>query len=336
MSGQITANGIARPAGTGGTAQQAPYNPDLSPWFRNEPIMPPEGCFILPENAVRRAGDLFFFGSHSWARDFSFLNQPTVREDAAHTRGKSILAYARPITNDPTLHKRMQSWAAGALSYAETSWFWRDEDDALQMSRLDNLPSSAAVGKDRATVQRDEPANPANFVVQVDNPALSEAVQRVAFAAGLGWELDGARVQHANSTALVVSRTASSLDDCTWMADRLYRASSNNERMRNRLPHYNAATQFGEIVRLLSTPVKPPRPEIPEVHGHHMNPYAKGGDTVAFGCAVISLDLLRVTFTAPYPGNRTVDSIMLSSGKRIDRAQATEIFAYVDYVNSQP
>ncbi len=85
----------------------------------------------------------------------------------------------------------------------------------------------------------------------------------------------------------------------------------------------------------------PPKPLLiaPKVNGYEMT-YVKGNEdvstTVKFGCAEISLSMLRFAntlMTTNRPGNRTVQSVTLSSGVTLDKGAIKTILHYVEAVN---
>jgi hypothetical protein len=98
----------------------------------------------------------------------------------------------------------------------------------------------------------------------------------------------------------------------------------------------DAATQMGEIIDIFEGP----KVKIPEIHGHKLESYVKkpfAVSSVTFGCATISIALLESVYSwmdsAGENCNRTIDSIKLSSGKELTKAQIKEI---LEYWNKQP
>lgn len=183
-----------------------------------------------------------------------------------------------------------------------------------------------------APTQPETPLNPPNFVVDTDrNETLSRIVQELAFAAGLPWGSGSLDVKHDKLRYIYVTRSPHGdiFDKAGLMLD----TSTIYDRAKD-LPVYSAATQMGEIVRLLSTPVVPPVPPAPtppEIHGYKAV-YTTGGATVNFGCAGIDLGIIRDAsqlMEKVRVGTRQVFGITLSSGKALSREQVTKILAYV-------
>jgi hypothetical protein len=95
----------------------------------------------------------------------------------------------------------------------------------------------------------------------------------------------------------------------------------------------DAATQMGEIVALFEKPLI----KVPEIHGYRAD-YRKGDKHISFGCAQISIKMLlelNAILNIPLDaGNRTIQSVNLSSSKIINQQQINEILKYVEAVNS--
>lgn len=175
------------------------------------------------------------------------------------------------------------------------------------------------------------PLNPPNFTVDTHhNKTLSRIVQELAFAAELTWS-DSRTLQNGDFRYIHITRSAYGdiFDRVGLMLDTTSIADCAKDN-----PVYDAATQMGEIVRLLSTPVVPPAPPPPtppEIHGYKAV-YTAGRASIQFGCADIWLHMLRSAnglMRPDWSGNRQVDSITLSSGKTLSREQVTEILGYV-------
>lgn len=202
----------------------------------------------------------------------------------------------------------------------------------------ENSPAEKAVAPADLTKA---PANPPDFVVDMGpggNETLSRIVQELAFKAGLRWTGDSRIVQSVEKRTLFIARTL-------WPRNRMCIAHGGNPQDFSldlqTLPCFSAATQMGEIVRLLATPVapvappKPPAPVGPTIHGH-IAVYAKGSKTVAVGCATIDLWLLRqITFNRTITaGNRTIASITSNRGETLTAAQSKELLDYVAAVDA--
>lgn len=309
--------------------EKVPYSRDYSPWFRDpsKPIEPPQGYFVLPENATRKPYDCIIGNGH-WHEDY----QPhgnTVKQDAAMW-GK-VNAYARPIQNDPGLHANMKGWAEGRW-YVPDYWQWRDQHGRLHTSPATVVAASAAPQSPDVSLGRQEDRrDPPNFVVHVPTPALSKAVQQAAFDAGIKWEA-GARIHENCIPTILVSRVPFRTEHFHHNAPYLYVLMQSTPL--DDLPRYDAATQFGEILRLLTTPVKP-EVKAPEIHGYKAK-YTRNDQTVAYGCAEISLELFRDIALDHGLGNRQIASVTLDSGKTITRDQAKAVLIYINHVNSTP
>lgn len=191
------------------------------------------------------------------------------------------------------------------------------------------------------------PLNPPNFTVDTGNDkTLSRIVQSLAFSAELTWS-DSKTFQNRDFRYIHITRSphGSIFDKAGLMLDTTSIANCAKDR-----PVYSAATQMGEIVRLLSTPVVPPMPPPPtppEIHGYKAV-YTAGAPTVDFGCAKLGKNLLRDAAKlmgcvinsdgsvmrdagiVPEQGcNRAVDSIVLSSGKTLSRENVRTILDYI-------
>jgi hypothetical protein len=321
-----------------------PYHPDLSPFPRRngsyfeDLTKVPADSFALPENASSRKTDRFFSTTEGrgWIAITCLLN--TVK-----TYTCPII---RLIADDPILYARMQH-------YAKTG----DAAAALRIGVAEPAPVvvAGASGNYAATPLgaslTPKPINPANFIIDLAfaSPDLVAAVQHLLFAAGLKWfnaePTKPIPDKWLSNRGLFVIREA-----CPAMTPGLiYHGSPNTAAYP--FPVYSAQTALPEIIRLLNGPFDvPPAPVAPEVHGYTAR-YAKGADLVEFGCAKISLVLLRDVallmgltaidgslshrepVTRGYGGNRTVTSITLSSGKTLSREQAKAILDYVKAVN---
>jgi len=186
--------------------------------------------------------------------------------------------------------------------------------------------------------QPETPLNPPNFVVDTDrNETLSRIVQELALAAELPWAGGSLDVKHDNFRYIHVTRSPDGdiFDKAGLMLDTTSIADCAKDR-----PVYSAATQMGEIVRLLSTPVEPPVPPAPTpptLYGYNAV-YKAGAPTINFGCAEISVNLLEcihAVMDKPQPGNRILTVITLSSGKTLDRDGIGMALAYVAAVDER-
>ena len=69
---------------------------------------------------------------------------------------------------------------------------------------------------------------------------------------------------------------------------------------------------------------------VPEIHGYKMSPYVKGSGCVVFGCARISVSLLKaIRDNNTHAVNRHVALIELASGKTLNSKQIEEILNYI-------
>lgn len=193
------------------------------------------------------------------------------------------------------------------------------------------------------------PLNPPNFIIKThDNPTLFRITQELAFEHGMEWVYTGKGLieDSVYREFLVVRQDHIGPSGWRFRAGKLYGGNGGLEN----IPVYSAATQMGEIILLLSTPVVPPAPPPPtppEIHGYKAV-YKAGSAMVRFGCAGISKALLsdaaklmgcviqsdgsvmkNAGSVRADGSNRGVDSITLSSGKILNRAQITEILGYV-------
>ncbi len=174
------------------------------------------------------------------------------------------------------------------------------------------------------------PVNPTNFLVTVNkNLTLSRIVQELAFKAGLKWIGDNEPklFTWADITTIMVLRDSNR----DGKANTLYTGSGTAG-----YPTYDAATQMGEIIRLLETPVVPPLVK-PTIHGYEAV-YFAGQDTITFGCAQISVNLLecaKAVMEKEQPGNRGVVAITLSSGKVLNSPQIVTILDYIRAINER-
>lgn len=102
----------------------------------------------------------------------------------------------------------------------------------------------------------------------------------------------------------------------------------------------DAYTEMGKLIDLLPSLKTPPAPVAPTINGY-VAQYTKGSSTVTFGCAQISIELIKgmkgalntIEAYGPYRGNRFMTGFVLNSGVKLGREDVKSILAYVDQVN---
>ena len=175
------------------------------------------------------------------------------------------------------------------------------------------------------SAQTPAPENPINFIVDThDDKILSEMVQELAVKTKVAEKPFG----YDNKRYIYIYRETGCLNSFTNKPGMYHDYSTPCKGS----PVYSASTQFGEIVRLLSTPVKPPAPVGPTIHSY-TGTYKSGDFTVKFGCAEISTtlvnDIVDLFYKRVWKGNRKLASITLDSGKTLTIAQLQSIQDYV-------
>lgn len=171
-----------------------------------------------------------------------------------------------------------------------------------------------------------------SIVISVGSSAvLSRAVQEAAFAAGFTWEGTGASVlaDVISGGRLVVLLLNRRNQHVYWQL-----ATAPLPSDWSNLLHLDARTDMGLLIDLLSAPSAPKPIVGPTINGY-VGAYTKGADIIVFGCAQISVHMLRALSPAMMSihGNRTVASMTLSSGVTITREQIAAILSYIDQVN---
>jgi len=293
-----------------------PYHPDLSPYpcvgvrYHENLKQVPADSFALPENSRTRITDQF--GTRQWVSPAASLSfsPGLVRWVAAPV--------LRLIKDDPVLYARMQH-------YAKTG------DAAAALSIGAEVTKSNGAVEACGNYAPTPPNNPPNFVIELGSQegdtTLSRTVQNMLFAKGFTWAGDeGAPVFFRQARHIVVCRVEvpghfkpMTLTNWDIPSPQVYPS----------YPRYSAETQFGEITRMLSTPLTP------EIWGRKAK-YETGGDTVMFGGVSLSVDALRNFLSAmdkTQPGNQTATYIGLSSGATISRDQIKAVLDYVEATN---
>lgn len=176
------------------------------------------------------------------------------------------------------------------------------------------------------------PMNPPNFYIDThDIPTLRKIAQELAFEAGMKWGCGDKTLASFTFRNLLVVRKEDNRPTRAWSENTLY---CGDPVPYEGIPVYSAATQLGEIIRILSIPVVPPAPPSPippEIHGYKAI-YSPGAPTVDFGCAHIDLGIIREAhdlMEKSRTGTRQVFGITLSSGKTLSREQVTKILGYI-------
>jgi hypothetical protein len=161
--------------------------------------------------------------------------------------------------------------------------------------------------------------------------ALSHAVQTLAIAAGRCTKNEPI-IRTSATDMICINPSSGRSSDIQFASERYWR-----EKQRDAI-YLDARTDMGKLIDLLQTKM-PVVPVGPTVNGH-VGQYTKGRECILFGCAVISVELIRALHETINPanhvkwgGNRTVDSITLSSGVKLTKVDTTAILAYVDAVN---
>ncbi len=235
-------------------------------------------------------------------------NGSKAREDFDESNyNYATLGYCRPIENDRELYNKMNQYAASAAEPASSA----------------SAPSASATSAKADTKGNEVPAN---IVVDThNNPTLSRIVRDLAVKAGikdLGFN-DPWRY-------LWLIRKADNRASHGWGENTMCHSGSicNSH---SDTPLFDAATQMGEIIRILETPIGPTAPKI---HGYEAT---VDKDYVIFGCAKISrmmLEEVRKVIEPNWCGNRKIDSVTLDSGKTLTKAQIAEILDYVKAMDS--
>ena len=241
-------------------------------------------------------------------------------------------SYHKQIQIFPNLESRYES-IKNAPPISSTDFFSTYGQSSTHVSTMSPAPSTCSAKSGNETKL---PDNPPNFIVDTGgNETLGKMVQELCFKAGICWSAFG-KVASFNKEYpyLLVCRAL-------WpgIRDRLgldplpvlYYSVGDFGSSETVL---SAATQMGEIVRLLSTPFVPPKPPAPvgpTIHGY-TGTYKSGDFTVKFGCAEISMTLVNDIvdlYKRVWKGNRKLASITLDSGKTLTIAQLQSIQDYV-------
>lgn len=174
------------------------------------------------------------------------------------------------------------------------------------------------------------------IIINVHNSqALSRAVQEICFASGITWgassqafRADVVTEYGKEQAAMRIWGNGIQFASVAW-----YKDSGFQE------PEYtflDAKTDLGRLMDLLT---EKDEIEKPTVYGYAAD-YIKGSDVIRFGCADLSVAMLRhINETAynmtdiKYPGNRAVSAIVLDSGKFITFPEIKAILNHVDQVN---
>ena len=155
------------------------------------------------------------------------------------------------------------------------------------------------------------PANPPNFIVDTHgDETLSRVVQELCFSHGLEW----------CGTGKGFWRDAGAKPFPNFSVVRQEFKGNKANTMTNTihspgwidgLPTYSASTQFGEIVRILSTPIAPPKPPAPvgpTIHGYKAE-YTKYYGTIKIGCAQVCVGMLKDVEAILRKGNNILASV---------------------------
>jgi hypothetical protein len=161
--------------------------------------------------------------------------------------------------------------------------------------------------------------------IKVDNEIVSEFIQKLLFKAGFAWGFRGEQIaQNTSSKCLLAS-----FDTPIWEKKKVYHSGSI-------LPYdfevFDAVTDLAKIMEILSAK---PEMEAPVINNYTME-YKKGNDIVTFGCANISILMLRDVFNAMTKtrvGNRGFDRIVLNSGVTLTEKNIKDILDYVQFVD---
>lgn len=170
---------------------------------------------------------------------------------------------------------------------------------------------------------------PKVLIVSVPNAILSRAVQELAFKVGYKWPTGGTDIYEPSRPYVALLAIGAYQPVLQSIADQ----SQFLKRYPDALT-LDSRTDLGQLIDLL-TPIKP-TPVAPRVNGYDAS-YLKGAPVVRFGCAHISIDMLKeaghLMSRGLWAGNREVYVIQFHSGVTLNVDQVKAILTYVDEVN---
>jgi len=162
-----------------------------------------------------------------------------------------------------------------------------------------------------------------------ENPLLVELYFALAAKFGVGGVIADVP---ASASGLCVSINP---DRTWWDKNRVYWYGLDPRDAKN-YPEYDGKVDYDKIVAAFETELKAAKPKPPTINGCEAK-YAYGENHVQFGCASIDLNLLANVWAfmeSSQKGNRTIQSVTLSSGVSLSKEEVKATLDYVAQVNN--
>lgn len=186
-----------------------------------------------------------------------------------------------------------------------------------------------------------------HIIISVHNHAISRAIQATLVAFKWGWSATGYNYKSATgynyNSAVVDSYKGShnqtpairvSLMGATKKLEYGYREWYVNQPEFIDAVYLDGKTDLGKLIEILE---QKQEPEAPELYGHKAK-YKKNYSSIEFGCAKISIPMLRAAYglmTADWLDvNRKVQFVALDSGKTLRADEIKPILDFIDQVNA--
>lgn len=281
------------------------YNPDLSPCFFNDCVIEPEpGYFILPKNEIVKFNDRYALGN-IMNSTITWVNPLTsIGYYVGNKIDNQLRCFSRKINDDIGLFERMEKY------------------------KRENMNKNS-----------ENKENPANFVVNVgkDNKQLIQIIIDLLKKYDFIF-YNNPYSSGGHQFRILRENWFCRTNQITYYKNSVHYFPGISDYIQSHpedyLPEYDGFTQFGEIVRLLETPLKEKK-QPPIINGYKME-YNIGDAWVIFGCAVMSREMIEDTLiilNKIYCGNGKISSITLDCGVILTRYNLKEIIDYIDYVN---
>ena len=167
---------------------------------------------------------------------------------------------------------------------------------------------------------------PAAFYISIKDPIVSEFIQKLLLKNGITWYgKKPNEIQDTDKPYLFVS-----FNTRTWGENKLFCSHCKE----SDFEAYDAVKDLQKIMEFVETPSMP----LPVVNNYTMSEYKSGHTSVVFGCAHISIRLLRGVLKLmeeEFTGNRQLDKIVLNSGVTLTKDDVKNILKYVDFENKK-
>ncbi len=329
------------------------------PYFKSGFVPPAaeDGYFVLPADAVLVNNDRAY-NQGRWATIYPNTRTDTVIERAS--QHSETVCYTRSIESDKELYSSMDSCVKDLekqIAALQTQVKELKKKDGIEKGSIVVALSTSAresfkvntayrateVTDERVSVAENSNGGPDSWVrsnFRLATPAEAATFEKdkltktlLAEAAKLGFKVGG-----RFTSASYKASTEHAIDKLTVVFTRREAASGSGAVM----THWDKVEKPFVVIHAkcyvipLADATAAIIPTVPTVNGYTMDHHVKGNTTVTFGCARISLGLLREVVksfnNSTYGGNRTVTGVTLSSGVALRHGDIIATLAHVDAV----